>query len=95
MGSTDASERKMEARLEEIDAEIAKLKAKAKGAEADAEIEYEKHLSELRERREEVSERLARLKDAGDDAAGDLRTGLEDAWRALGEALDKAKSRFR
>ena len=42
---------KINARFDQWDAEIARLKAKADAAEADAKIEYQKQLQELRAQR--------------------------------------------
>jgi len=94
MTASDAYEKKMEARLEQIDAEIDKLKAKAKAAEADAQLEYTRHLSDLRQRRDAAGAQLAQLRQAGDDALDDVRAGVENAWKELKDAVDQARSRF-
>lgn len=47
MSKSDAYERKGEAKVEEMEAELKKLKAKSKDASADAQIEMEKKIDEL------------------------------------------------
>ena len=94
MSVEEAYAKKVEARLEELDAEIGLMKAKAKGAEADAQLEYTRHLSELRKKREEAGRKLNELREAGDDAMDDLQAGMENAWKELKNAVDQAKTRF-
>lgn len=91
----EAYAKKVEARLEELDAEIAMMKAKAKGAEADAQLEYTRHLSELRKKREEAGRKLKDLREAGEGAMDDLQAGMENAWKELKNAVDQAKTRFK
>jgi len=95
MNATDAYVKKIEARLEELDAEIDRMKAQAKGAEAEVQLEYIRHLSELREKREEAGRKLKELRAAGDDALGDIQAGMENAWKELKNAIDQAKTRFK
>ncbi len=76
-------------------AEIDKLKAKVDGAEADAQLEYCKQIEELRSMQEAVGNKLTELKDAGDDAWGDLKAGIDSAWDSLANALKSAASRFK
>ena len=44
---------------------------------------------------ETASNKLAELKDAGDDAWEDLKAGLDGAWNTLGNALKSATARFK
>lgn len=94
MGEKSAYVRKAEARLEEFDAEIDKLKARAKGTKAVAEIEYTEHLSELREKRDTAERMLTELRAAGEGAADDLRFGMDRAWKELSSAVESARQRF-
>jgi len=95
MSVAEAYAKKVEARLEELDAQIDVMKAKAKGAEAEAQLEYTRHLSELREKRKEAGRKLNELRAAGDDAMDDLQAGMENAWKELKSAVDQAKTRFK
>jgi DNA repair exonuclease SbcCD ATPase subunit len=95
MSMKDAYEQKLQAQLDEWGAEIDKLKAKADNAEADAQLEYYKHIEELRSMQETANNKLAELKDAGDDAWEDLKAGIDSAWYSLGNALKSAASRFK
>lgn len=95
MSMKDAYEQKLQAQLDEWGAEIDKLKAKADNAEADAQLEYYKQIEELRSMQETATNKLAELKDAGDDAWEDLKAGIDSAWDSLGNALKSATSRFK
>lgn len=94
MGSKEAYQKKLQAQLDEWDAEIAKLKAKADKAEAEARIEYYRKVEELRAMQKTASSKLAELKAAGDNAWQDLKKGLDKAWDDLGKAIKTARSRF-
>lgn len=94
MNAKEAYQKKMEARLAELDAEIDRLKARAKAAEADAQLEYTRDLSELRQHRDEAIRKLEQLRSASDDAVDDFVAGVENAWKELKDAVGRASSRF-
>jgi chromosome segregation ATPase len=95
MGLKEAYQQKIEAQLDEWNAEIDRMKARASKAEADAKLEYDKQIKELRLKQQAVQEKLRNLKDAGEDAWEDLKAGVELAWESLGEAIKSANSRFK
>jgi DNA repair exonuclease SbcCD ATPase subunit len=86
--------KKLEAQLEEWDAEIDKLQAKTKGAQADAQRQYAELLSQFRTRRKEAVAMMDKFQKAGEDAQKDMQVGLEAAWSSLRDAMSKAQSRF-
>lgn len=87
-------EQKIQAQLDEWEAEIDKLKAKADQAEADARLKYYNQIEELQARHEEAAEKLAELKAASSDAWKDIKAGLENARVQLDNAMRNAASRF-
>jgi len=95
MSNKSAYTKKVQAQLDEWDADIQKLKARADRAEADAQIEIEKQIKSLKRKREETGDKLAELKAAGDDAWDDIKEGLDSAIDSLGNALKSATSRLR
>ncbi|BCA78558.1 coiled coil domain-containing protein [Desulfuromonas sp. AOP6] len=95
MSKKEAYEKKLQAQLDEWDAEIKKLKAQADKAGADAQIKYHQQIEELESMRKSAAAKLTELKNAGDDAWEDLRAGIESAWDSLGKALKSAASRFK
>jgi len=95
MAEKDAYVQKMQAKLDEWNAEIDKLKAKAAQAEADSRIEYQKQIQDLQERRQGAENKLAQVRQAGEGAWQDLKTGAQSAWDAMEDALKSARSRFK
>ncbi|WP_163558212.1 coiled coil domain-containing protein [Halomonas sp. NO4] len=95
MSNREVYEQKLQAKLDEWQAEIDKLKARARGAEADARIEHEKEIDDLEARRDEARQKLSELREAGDDAWEDVKAGAERAWDSLSESLKNARSRFK
>nr|WP_245635132.1 coiled coil domain-containing protein [Marinobacterium profundum] len=91
----DAYEKKMQAQLNEWDADIKKLKAHADKARADAQIEYFKQIEELRERQQRAQQKLTEIQQASDTAWEDLRVGAESAWDSFADAMRAARSRFK
>jgi uncharacterized coiled-coil DUF342 family protein len=95
MSTKQAYEKKLQAKLDEWNAEIDKLKAKANSAEADAQLEYNRQIDELRTKQNEAQKKLDELKEASEDAWKDLKAGIENAWDSLGSSIKSAVSRFR
>ena len=95
MSQKDAYEKKIQAKLDEVSAEIERLQAKAREAEADAEIAYNKQIDELRKKHEELKNKLDEVMHAGEDAWKDIKAGAELAYESLSDALKSATSRFK
>ena len=90
-----AYEEKLEAQLEEWNAQIALLKAKADKAKAEAKIEYYKSIEALEHKQEAAGTKLHELKTAGDEAWESLKTGAEKAWDEVKAAYHNAASKFK
>jgi hypothetical protein len=91
----DAYVEKMKAKLDEWNADIAKLEAQAKQKEADARVSYQDQIETLKNRRNAAEEKLEKMRKGGSEAWSDLKEGLERAADSLSEALRSAQSRFR
>jgi len=94
MSDKQAYEKKLEAQIEEWNADIDKLKAQAKKASADAEADYEKEIDKLESRRDDMNDKLEELKSASEDAWEDVKDGAESAWSSMSDAVSSAASRF-
>ena len=88
-------EEKIDAQLEEWNAQIALLKARADKAKAEAKIEYYKTIEALQHRQDEAKAKLHELKTAGDEAWEDLKTGAEKAWAEVKTAFHEATAKFK
>ncbi|EHQ36021.1 sll1863 family stress response protein [Methanoplanus limicola] len=85
---------RMEAKIEEMDAEFNKIKARAKGKGADAEIQFNELAKEYEQKKSEMMKNMADFKSTGKNAAKDLKEGAEQAFGELTASFEKAKSRF-
>lgn len=90
----EAYVKKMKAKLDEWNAEIAKLEAKSRQVEADAKTAYEQQIESIKEKRQATRENLDTMRQAGENAWKDLKAGVENAAASLGEAIRSAQSRF-
>lgn len=90
----DAYVQKMKAKLDEWNAEIAKLEAKARQKEAGTRGDIHQRIDALKAKQKTVADDLDRLRRRGEDAWEDLKAGLDSAADAMGEALKSARSRF-
>lgn len=95
MDEKQAYAQKLQAQLDEWNAEIDKLRAKAAKAEAEAEIHYAKQIQELEQQQQEAKARLRELEQSSTEAWRDLKVGLDSAWQRLGESVRAASSRFK
>jgi predicted nucleic acid-binding Zn-ribbon protein len=94
MDEKSAYRQKLEARLDQWQAEIDGLKGKAAEAGADARIEYEKQVEALRAQQDKARQKLKELDAASGEAWKDLKAGIEKAWDDLGSAVKAATGRF-
>lgn len=95
MSSRDDYVRKMQAKLEEWNAEIDILAAKASAASAELKDEYNEQLNALKAKQAAARQTLEEVQKSGESAWQDLKAGAELAWTAIAEAVDSAKSRFK
>lgn len=94
MTDKQSYEKKLEANLEEWQANIDKLRAQAKQASADAQIEYEKQIEALRKRRDEMEAKLSEIRDAQAAAWTDIKGGVDKAWDEMSKAMQDAWKRM-
>lgn len=95
MKSREEYIRAMQAKLEEWNAEIDILSAKADGVTADVRKEYSEQIESLKAKQASARQKIEELQHAGESALGDMKSGIELALTAMGEALDSARSRFK
>jgi len=95
MTARDAYVRKLKEQLDHWNTELSKLETKAKQPLAGMKDSYEKHLKELRGRRNVVRQQMTEIQKAGDHAWDQLREGADKAWKAMDESIKKAWSIFK
>jgi chromosome segregation ATPase len=94
MSMKDAYIEKLQAQLDEWNAEVDKLKARVDSASADAKIDYYEQIDKLRKEQLEAQKKLIELQGASETAWEDVKAGVESAWDSLESAIKKAASRF-
>jgi len=95
MKSRDEYLRKMQAKLEEWNAEIDILTARAGEVRADVKNEYNEQIESLKARQVTARQKIEELQQSGESAWEDVKSGIDLAWSAMGEAIDSARSRFK
>lgn len=85
----------MKAQIDEWNARIDQWEAKAKQAKADTKITYERHLTELRQKRDDAQDKLGEIQAAGEQAWEDLKSSTEKAFADLKAGIERASSHFR
>lgn len=94
MENKQTFQEKVEARIEQLDAEIDLLKAKARKVKAEAKLEAVDQLEKVDQERAGLQEQLKEFNASGKDAWQDLKGGINEALEDLEESLDQARSNF-
>jgi uncharacterized coiled-coil DUF342 family protein len=95
MNTKEAYEQKIQAQVDEWDAEILKLKAQASKTTAEVQINMNNQIKELRKKKEAVNEKLTQLKEASEDSWVDLKAGIEEGLDLLKTTVDSIISRYK
>lgn len=94
MSTRDEYVRRMQAKLEEWNADIDALTARGSEVSAEMKHEYQQQIEALKAKQAGARQKMEELQKSGESAWDDLKAGIELAWTAIGEAVDSAKSRF-
>lgn len=95
MGTRDEYVQKMQAKLDEWNAEIDRLVVQSALAEAELKTKYSEEIETLRNKQIEARVKLEALQNASENAWEDMRAGMDMAWGAISEAVNSAVSRFK
>ena len=94
MNTREEYEQKAQAKLNALNAEINKLKIKAAEAEADAKIQYTQEVDKLSFIKNQLSEKLTKLKDAGKSDWEDTKSDFEKLSNSAENTLRSVISKF-
>jgi len=83
-----------EARLAEYEKDIVQLQAKAQKLEGDAKAKAEQQLTQLRQKRDAVAEKIKELGSSGGKAWEQIKSGAEAALEDLGNTYKKVAAEF-
>jgi len=87
----------LDAKLQEIDAEIDKMDAKLRQHKANSELgdKLARRLQEIRSQRAELLDRISDLKQSTASSFEELGEGVQTAWDTLSSAVKRAASEFK
>ncbi len=89
-----AFQEQAETRLDEYKKAVDQLQVNAEKLEGDAKAKAEQQLTALRQKRDEVSEKLKDLRSSSGNAWEQLKSGVDEAMEDLGNAYKKAAFEF-
>ena len=95
MKDRELQEQKFRAQLDEWKAEIEKLKAKAMKTSSDAGLRMNRQIGALEAKVADAERRFTELSRASDDAWGEIKDGVAEAWGTLKTAFNDAVSKYR
>jgi len=95
MNEKELHERKLQAQLDEWQAEVERLRAQATSASADAQLTLNERIEALQRKIDDGKTKLEAAADVGEDTWASVKDRVESAWdsakSAVGEAVDKTK----
>jgi TolA-binding protein len=87
-------QKKLETRLKELDAEIAKLREKGRELKDQAKANWDQKMADLERKRDAVRAKLAEVGSSSAEAWKDVRKGAQSAWDELDKAFRDASREF-
>lgn len=95
MTNKEAYVQKAQAKLDEWDAQLSKLRAQLSGASADVKIKLNNEIESLESKRSDMKDKLNKLRNASEDAWEDMKEGFESAWESVSTSFKDAVNRFK
>jgi LPS O-antigen subunit length determinant protein (WzzB/FepE family) len=87
-------QKSLDARLKELDAEIAKLREKGRNLKDQAKISWDRKMADLETQRDAARAKLAEVGQSSAEAWKDVRKGAQSAWDELDKAVHEAAREF-
>lgn len=87
----DEYQKKLAAQLEELDGEIAELRAKGSELKDQAKDKWEQAIADLEQKRDAARVRAAEVGQSSGEAWQEVRKGAESAWEELHKSFQAAK----
>lgn len=94
MSNVQEYKKKYQAKLDEWEAEITKLKAKARQEKSDNAIKLQHQIEELEGKHELLKDKLNTLSESGENALSELKSGIEKAGSDLSGSIKAATHKF-
>ena len=87
-------QKNLDARLNELDAKIVKLREKGRNLKDQAKANWDQKMAELETKRDATRAKLAEVGHASAEAWKDVQKGVQSAWDELVKALRDAAEEF-
>jgi TolA-binding protein len=87
-------QKKLEARLNSLDAEITKLREKGRDLKDESKVNFNQKMADLEVKRDAVRTKLAEVGKTSGDAWKDVQKGAQSAWEDLDKAFRDASHEF-
>ena len=87
-------QKKLEARLKDLDAEIAELREKGSDLSDEAKADWDRKMAALEAKREAAHAKLAEVGESSAEAWKDVQQGAQSAWDELEKAFQDAAREF-
>jgi Skp family chaperone for outer membrane proteins len=87
-------QKKLNLRLKELDAEIAKLREKGSDLKDEAKANWDKKMADLETKREAAGAKLKEISHSSAEAWKDIQKGAQAAWDDLDKAFREAAREF-
>lgn len=87
-------QKRLDARLKELDAEIAKLQEKGRDLKDDAKANWDRKMADLEMKRDAARVKLAEVGHSSAEAWKDVQKGAQSAWTDLDKAFHDASREF-
>jgi TolA-binding protein len=87
-------QKKLDARLKELDAKIASLRENGNDQKDEAKVKWDQKMKELETARDAARAKLAEVRDSSADAWKDVRKGAQSAYDDLDKAFRDASQKF-
>lgn len=98
METKDSYTKKMKAKFDELNEkwkiDRKKLEGRAQDAKAEVKKKFEEQKEVFKKNRDKMRQKLSQIDHAGEDSWKDIKKGADTAWKALNEAIKKARSHF-
>lgn len=95
MGAKDEYVKAMHSKIDLLSNEIDRLVTNKERIEKTVQTEYSAHVDDLRRRHREAQQYMRDIQQAGENAWGDMKAGLDLAWDAIAQAIESARTRFK
>ena len=92
--SKEEFQNKLDARLKELDTEMAALREKGRDLQGDAKADWERKMADLEKKRDAARAKLAEVGQSSAEAWKDVQQGAQSAWEDLDKAFHEASGEF-